>query len=117
MPKKEDRLKRPDNAEMRQKIDDIENEIKAIREKRKTYIKELEKNRTELRTIDDIESLKELKKNKFDEKKEIKTKFNEANSHKATYNKTLDELYKKAQKYRKHMGDLFRKEDINMELE
>jgi hypothetical protein len=49
-----------------------------------------------LRTIDDIESLKELKKNKFDEKKEIKTKFNEANSHKATYNKTLDELYKKA---------------------
>lgn len=81
------------------------------------YIKELEKNRTELRTIDDIESLKELKKNKFDEKKEIKIKFNEANSHKATYNKTLDELYKKAQKYRKHMGDLFRKEDINMELD
>ena len=43
MPGKSERLGRPDDKELRDAIDEIENEIRVIRKARSDYVKELEK--------------------------------------------------------------------------
>ena len=89
-----------------------------IRNERKAYIKTLEKmNKENQSHFDDFETIKELKRNKFDEKKEVVTRFKEINGRKASFDNEINSYKKQMSKYRKYMKDDFtNKAEIERQL-
>jgi len=92
MPAKSERLHRPSEHELHDAIDEIDSQIKTIRDTRKKYIDNLFKQRQNLKEIDDISTLQHVKDTKFKEKKAIKEKFDKVNQKKSIMVKEIEIL-------------------------
>jgi|ETNmetMinimDraft_25_1059894.scaffolds.fasta_scaffold52912_1 uncharacterized coiled-coil DUF342 family protein len=60
-----------------------------------------------------------MKRNKFDEKKEVVKRFKEVEQEKNSYNAEIQRLNRQADKYKKHMSykSLVRKDDIERKIQ
>ncbi len=117
LPIKSERLKKPSQDELYAEIDKIDDKVKAIRTDMKKYMNELASQKVGYKDITEIEAVKKLKREKYDEKKILIDRSKIVNKSNKEYKDVIAKLTKKCDKLRNKMKNVMSAEQIKDKLD